>query len=165
MNEVQNKLGGGLNKIQDSLQQGKQKLQHAQEMNQLLSSQNVLREKRFEQVVKIGELTLQELHTGHSSKEKIYELKNSIQDLDQQIYSYGQKLEEFRKQQDNGHSCPKCGNGVSDQDKFCGSCGERVVIPVEQELTKTCGVCHTFVTDEAVYCPCCGHQTERVIVS
>lgn len=165
MNEVENKLGGSLNKIQDSLQQGKQKLQNAQEMNQLHSSQIKLREKRFEQVVKIGELTLQDLHTGRSSLERIHELKDSIREIDQQIYMHGQKLEDFRKQHTDGFSCPKCGNTVSEQDKFCGSCGERVVIPVNQEVTKECIVCSTQVVEEALYCPCCGNYTERVTVS
>ena len=54
LSTIQTKIGGGLNKIQDTLQQGKQKMQTVQEASQLRQAIDQLRQKRLENIVDLG---------------------------------------------------------------------------------------------------------------
>jgi len=161
MNEVQSKLGEGLTKIQGSLNQGKQKLQLVQEVSQIKSSQNTLRLKRQEYILKIGEVYLQKIHTGVENIELLQELATEIQALDKEIYAYGVRLDQLQSESGEGVECSKCQSPVSDSDKFCGKCGQPVAASVKVETTEICNVCETSIPAKTNYCPCCG--TDRRI--
>ncbi len=48
--------------------------------------------------------------------------------------------------------CRQCGAGLSENDKFCSSCGKRV------EIGKKCPNCFTENSDEAKFCSGCGQK-------
>ena len=61
-------------------------------------------------------------------------------------------------------NCPKCGNELKDNSKFCSSCGEKIeeVKPVEEEVVNTpkfCSQCGEELKDNSKFCSNCGAKT------
>lgn len=55
--------------------------------------------------------------------------------------------------------CSKCGKTVSDNVKFCGYCGEKVILPKPPEIEfRFCMNCGTKLLDNAKFCHKCGKQ-------
>ncbi|RFU61117.1 zinc ribbon domain-containing protein [Peribacillus glennii] len=158
MSDLQTKLGGGLNILQDSLQQGKQKLQTAQEISQLKRKLQDASEQRSAQLLKLAEETYKMVRQGSIQEEAIVQQAQPILSLDVQIYQINQALEEINQQNANGQSCSSCGSSVTDQDKFCGSCGSPVLRQAAAaiEYDGKCGTCHAGMPVNAEFCGCCG---------
>ncbi|MGK7376377.1 zinc ribbon domain-containing protein [Planococcus sp. 1R117A] len=160
MSEFQNKVGGGLNMIQGSLQQGKQKLQTAQEISQIEQTLSSLRQKRHELIVSLGN----KVH----KKVRLYELKDidfsgisaDIEALDKKIYHQAKVAADLKATNENMYICTSCNSEVMPSDRFCGSCGTPVIIPETiEEILKTCKQCEEDIPNSASFCPCCGHAT------
>lgn len=161
MSELQNKIGGGLNKIQGSLQQGKQKLQVAQEISQIQHSINTLRQKRQELIVKIGS----KMHKNLRLKKVVVdsefqEFSTDIELMDKEIYKLSLNMDELKFSSQDTYVCTSCESPVLPTDKFCGSCGTVVVIPETiEDVKKACQECEENIPNSAAFCPCCGHAT------
>lgn len=50
--------------------------------------------------------------------------------------------------------CPHCGQTVSENAKFCGKCGKRILA----ENERLCDHCEKIAGKEHIYCPFCGYR-------
>lgn len=163
MNEFQNKVGGSLNKIQDSLQQGKQKLQTVQEISQIEQSLSALRQKRQELIVLMGNKVHKKLRLNEITDTDFQEISTNIEAIDKNIYQQARAVDQLKTSSQNIYICTSCNSEVNPSDKFCGSCGTPVVImeTVEEEL-KSCQECEEEIPHSALFCPCCGNPTVAI---
>ena len=163
MNEFQNKVGGGLNKIQGSLQQGKQKIQTAQEISQIQQSINLLRQKRQELILQLGNKTHKKLRLNEIEEPEFHGISSSIETIDKDIYQQSKNVDALKASSLKMYICTSCESEVNPSDKFCGSCGTPVVIQdTTEEDLKNCRECEEEIPVSAVFCPCCGHSTAVV---
>ncbi|WP_042354140.1 zinc ribbon domain-containing protein [Bacillus rubiinfantis] len=160
MSDLQAKLGGSLNKIQDSLQQGKQKFQAVQEMGQYKKEIQDISEARSSLILKLGEETYQKIRTGELQDVKLRDYVLEIAKLDSQIYRAQKALEELN-QKGATKTCSNCGGTIDSSDKFCGFCGEKQETPAElngQIELVSCPTCEEQIPANSSFCPCCGSR-------
>lgn len=160
MNDLQNKIGGGLNKLQDSLQQGKQKFQIAQELNQFKKVIQDAGMKRAELILQLGEEVYQKLRSGEVHEPKLIDIAQSIMSLDHQIYQSQRSIEDLSQNTESGFTCKGCGASVTSLDKFCGACGSPIVREeVREDVEKiACSACEESIPASANFCSCCGNK-------
>lgn len=158
MSDLQTRLGGGLNIIQDSLQQGKQKLQTAQEISQYKKEIQDLSESRSDFILKLGEDAYRKIRTGELEDQQLREYLLDIGELDRKIFKAQHALE-LLNQKNETKTCSNCGAAIENGDKFCGSCGQKQedqnVLNDQTQLTG-CSVCEEQIPVSAKFCPCCG---------
>lgn len=158
MSDLQSTLGSGLNKIQDSLQHGKQKIQTAQEVSQYKKVLYEAGTERGELLLKLGETVYQMVRNGSLQHDEFRKYQQPITELDQKMFQAQQAIALLNAKNAEQHVCSGCGTVVTDLDKFCGSCGARVELPEEkpaQEM-KACLSCEEMIPEEAQFCTCCG---------
>ncbi|MEH7107505.1 zinc ribbon domain-containing protein [Bacillus sp. JJ1764] len=160
MSDLQSKLGGGLNILQDSLQQGKQKLQTAQEISQYKKVLNDLSEARANLLLKLGEDTYRKIRSGELQDQTLGEYSQGIAEVDRKIFTSQKTLEQLNQASKEG-TCSNCGNSITPDDKFCGSCGQKQ--ETYSELTNqvnmvTCPTCEEQIPADANFCACCGSR-------
>ncbi|MEH7305121.1 zinc ribbon domain-containing protein [Neobacillus drentensis] len=160
MSDLQTKLGGGLNLLQDSLQQGKQKLQTVQEVSQLKKLIQEHSEKRAELLLHLGEETYQRIRSGKLENPELGQFFVKIAELDQRIFQAQKGLEQINKKE-HAWGCSNCGSPITANDKFCGSCGQRqehLASSTESLDTIACSTCEEHVPAQASFCACCGSR-------
>lgn len=157
LSTIQTKIGGGLNKIQDTLQQGKQKMQTVQEASQLRQAIDQLRQKRLESIVEIGNSIHKKVRFGLVHDEDFAGISLQIEQVDKEIYELSKSLEQLQVEASQSNLCSNCKNPAQPNDKFCGSCGNAVNIEIKvEEETKVCLRCNEDIPESAAFCPCCG---------
>ncbi|MFD2706995.1 zinc ribbon domain-containing protein [Salibacterium lacus] len=157
MSDIQSKIGGGVNKLQDSIKSGKQKLQNAQEVSQHQRIVQEASEKRSMEIHKIGEIVYKRNRLEEGTDPELNNSTAKIKELDVIMYQAQQKIEEFQQQEVEGRLCPECHASVSEADKFCGSCGTEIPLPAPaDEQTKECHSCEQDIAATAAFCTCCG---------
>lgn len=160
MSDLQTKLGSGLNVLQDSLQQGKQKLQTAQEISQYKKLINDHSEARADLVLKLGEDAYRKIRSGELQDQKLREYFLEIAEIDRRIFNAQKTLEQLNQKSTAG-TCSNCGNPITPEDKFCGSCGQKQELPAElnkQVNMGTCPTCEEQIPADANFCACCGSR-------
>lgn len=160
VSDLQSKLGGGLNLLQDSLQQGKQKLQTVQEVSQLKRLIQEHAEKRADLLLKLGEQTYQQIRTGQLEVPELSEFQLKIAEQDQRIFQAQKALEQLNKKASTS-ACANCGTALNENDKFCGSCGQRqeqAASSMDSIETVVCPTCQEHTPTQAAYCACCGSR-------
>jgi hypothetical protein len=157
MSDLQAKLGGGLNKLQDGIQQSKNKLQTAQEISQYKKAIQEKRLTRSNLILKLGEELYEKMRKGLIEESMFNQPAEEILRIDMEIYSAQNRLSELNdKNLSQGSTC-ECGAAVGEADKFCGGCGKSVIAAVKQtEPTKECQVCETPNPVSSKFCGCCG---------
>jgi hypothetical protein len=160
MSDLQSKLGGGLNRIQDSLQQGKQKLHTVQEMNQYKRVIQESSEKRAEIIIKLGEVVYKKIRSGEIEDADFKTIIQDVIKLDQLVYRAEVELEKLQEKSINNFSCPSCNTPILPGDKFCGACGSKVEeAKGEENVEKApCPACEEQVPVHATFCGCCGNH-------
>lgn len=160
MSELQTKLGGGLNMLQGSLQQGKQKLQIAQEISQQKKLINENAEKKAELLLKMGEMVYKKIRTGEIADGQLDTVAKEIIQFDQRIYQSQQTLAQLNMSSQQRQSCTSCGGPITTDDKFCGACGQKVehAQATTRIETEACPVCEADVPVNTAFCVCCGNQ-------
>jgi len=160
MSDLQSKLGGGLNKIQGSLQQGKLKIQTAQELNQYNKMIAEGLDERTEIILKIGEEVYKKLRSGDLQDESLGELAKDIVFLDQKIFQARKMVERANESSKEENTCSNCQSKLAPGDKFCGSCGYMVQETEKQEDIEliACSHCQELVPGNAAFCSCCGNR-------
>ncbi|MCM3568997.1 zinc ribbon domain-containing protein [Neobacillus mesonae] len=160
MSDLQTKLGGGLNKIQDSFQQGKQKLQTVQEMSQFKKEIQDISESRSSLILRLGEEAYRKIRTGELQDSKLREFTADIAKLDSQIYQ-AQKALDSLNQKGATKTCSNCGGTIDREDKFCGFCGQKQETPAssnDQTELISCPACEEQIPANGSFCPCCGSR-------
>ncbi|WP_303969141.1 zinc ribbon domain-containing protein [Sporosarcina ureae] len=157
MSTLQTKVGEGLNIIQDTLQQGKQKVATVQETGQIRQQLELLRQKRIEQVLLLGNRVHQDIRQGTATDPSYLEIAEPIGLLDREIYELARSLELLQQNQKANSQCPTCRKHIADTDKFCGSCGETLATTELVELLEiNCNNCEMLIPESSSFCPCCG---------
>lgn len=160
MSNLQTKLGGSINKIQDSLQQGKQKFQTVQEMSQYKKEIQDISAARSSLILKLGEEAYQKIRTGELSDSKLHGYVVEIANLDSQIYQAQKALEELN-QKSATKTCTNCGATIDHDDKFCGYCGQKQETATDmnrQAELVICPTCEEQIPANGSFCPCCGSR-------
>ncbi|GKV70597.1 hypothetical protein NCCP2716_30950 [Sporosarcina sp. NCCP-2716] len=157
MSTLQSKVGDGLNKIQGTIRQGKQKVATVQEAGQIRQQLDQLRQKRMEQLLALGTAVHKDIRQGAAVDNAYLQLAEPIGAMDRTIYELAKSLELLQQAQTNGDQCPNCRKPVSDDDRFCGSCGG--ALPVKEEAVVAempCTHCEEMIPESSAFCPCCG---------
>lgn len=110
--------------------------------------------KKAEALLDLGINIYQKVREGIIKDEEIIEKCNSILGFDYLIYNNKRKIEEI-KSADEGFTC-SCGKALTSEDRFCGGCGKKVEIPVENIESDTCDNCDMNINSNLNFCPCCG---------
>ncbi|WP_347548719.1 zinc ribbon domain-containing protein [Pseudalkalibacillus hwajinpoensis] len=157
MSDLQTKIGGGLSKLQDGLQQGKNKLQTAQEVSQLKKTASDAATNRSKIINQLGELAYRLVRKGEVQHSELNEQAQRVQQYDLELYQANKALEMQLRKESSGQAC-ECGATVSDEDSFCGSCGSKVQTseaPTSVPI-RSCSLCQEDVPQAALFCGCCG---------
>ncbi|WLR61368.1 zinc ribbon domain-containing protein [Guptibacillus hwajinpoensis] len=159
MSDLQTKIGGGLSKLQDGLQHGKNKLQTAQEVSQLKKNASDAATNRSKIISQLGELTYRLIRKGEIQQPELNEQAERLLQYDLELYQANRALESQLQKEPGGDVC-ECGAAVNEEDTFCGSCGNRVQlteapIPVP---TVQCTTCKEEIPETASFCGCCGSK-------
>lgn len=162
MSDLQTKFGGGLNKIQGSLQQGKQKLITVQEISTTKKSLQEMGDQRANVMIKLGEETYKLIRNGIINNTTLTPIIQSIPDMDIKIFQFQQALDLLNKKEQENSACTACGTLVTTDDKFCGGCGAAVELQPDSHTDeeKECTSCSMPVPVTAEYCGCCGVKFE-----
>lgn len=158
--DLKEKLGGGLNMLQDSVQQGKQKIQIAQEMSQYRKLIQERSEKRADMLLQLGEDTYQKVRSGEIQDQHLRDYTLKIVELDLQLFKAQEALEQLNRKSATS-TCSNCGSEIGVNDKFCGSCGQSqtpVSARMESEDLAACPTCNEQVPMNANFCACCGSR-------
>jgi NADH pyrophosphatase NudC (nudix superfamily) len=160
MSNVQQKLGDGLSKLQSGIEQGKQKLQLAQEISRLKRSTQDALQQKAKLMLELGELTYFKLRTGAFHDEELLNYFNKTIELDRLIYQNANKIHELTKEEKANNQC-ECGTMIQENAKFCGSCGRpvREETPVYVDLIR-CATCDEEIPSHSTYCRCCGTRVK-----
>ncbi|MGA9288414.1 MAG: zinc ribbon domain-containing protein [Anaerobacillus sp.] len=156
MSDLQTKIGGGLSRIQDGLQQGKNKLQTAQEVSQLRKTASDAATNREKIIKQLGELAYRLVRKGDVQHTELNEQAERVIQYDIELYHANRDLEIQLRKESNGQTC-ECGATVSEEDTFCGSCGNKVDVHESPSVaTNTCIKCQESIPEVAQFCGCCG---------
>ena len=162
MPTIQEKFEGTVSKLQSGIEDGKSKLQTAQEISK---HKKVLKEVSEEKAIllfRLGELVYKKIRIGEIEKEGLDYLINDIISKDKELFDNQKMIEDLSNSQNSESLCTQCGSNVLKGDKFCGSCGTKVEI--KQELSNftlvECNACSTEITDDSRYCPSCGTKQQ-----
>lgn len=116
----------------------------------------------------IGELLVDKLDAGETFDDEIMALYASIQAAREVILRAQADLEANRQAEEASPAapaCASCGAPLTEDAKFCTSCGAKVEEPspevVEAEVVPpTCASCGAPLEDEANFCTQCGTKVE-----
>ncbi|MDM5435866.1 zinc ribbon domain-containing protein [Bacillus hominis] len=157
MSDLQTTLGSGMNKLQEGIEQGKQKLQIAQEIAQLKKGIQVQMQKKAGVLLELGQQVYVQLRGNGVNEASLKEMISPIQEFDVAIYQARKRIVELQKQQGEKATC-ECGGPLSINDRFCGSCGNpNPMLAVESNSEQeNCITCNEYIDKNATYCPVCG---------
>lgn len=157
LSDLQTKLGSGMNKLQEGFEQGKMKLQAAQEIAQLKKEIQVQLQKKTEVLLDLGQKVYVQLRDTGVKEEELKQLVVPIQHFDVAIYQARKRIVELQKQQGDKMTC-ECGGPLAFNDKFCGTCGKpNPMLVVESDVdTTACSSCHEDIATNSIFCPVCG---------
>ncbi|BBW97840.1 zinc ribbon domain-containing protein [Geobacillus sp. FSL W8-0032] len=155
--DLQTKISGGITKIQQSIEQGKQKLQIAQEINKCKNVIEETVEKRAEVLIKLGEAIYKKIRLGEIEDPDLLSLSEVLIQLDKTLYQTKNKLEKLMEHGAEGKVCVHCRQPLSLEDRFCGACGQPVKQKEEErEQYVVCPRCEQPILQPAEFCICCG---------
>ncbi|CAM4063871.1 hypothetical protein BAMA_01100 [Bacillus manliponensis] len=162
MSDLQTKLGNGMNKLQEGIEQGKIKLQTAQEIAQLKKEINSQLQQKAEILLELGQRTYVQLRNGSLREEELKQLIVPVQNIDISIYNAYDNIANLQQEQHKKGTCT-CGGTLAATDKFCGQCGQKNTMLVEQRKVETvsCLSCEVSIAKESMFCPACGMKQSK----
>ena len=110
--------------------------------------------RKEEALLELGIFIYKKVREGLLDNEEINEKCESIIGFDHVIYDSKVKIDKFNKQL-QGIKC-SCGAILTPEDRFCGKCGQKVEIPVDNTEYIECKRCLSNIDKTSTYCPCCG---------
>ena len=110
--------------------------------------------RKEESLLELGIFVYKKVREGLLDNEEINEKCESIIGFDHVIYDSKVKIDKFNKQL-QGIKC-SCGAILTPEDRFCGKCGRKVEIPVDNTEYIECKRCLSNIDKTSTYCPCCG---------
>ncbi|MCL6573712.1 MAG: zinc ribbon domain-containing protein [Bacillus sp. (in: Bacteria)] len=156
MPELQDKIGSGLIKIQDGIETGKKKLESSRKVYSLNKELGEAGEAKGKLYFKMGQQAYNLLRTGNIQDDLLKNLGNEMMELDKKIWQLTEELSQFSMKTVE-KSCPKCGQKITGDGKFCSFCGNMMEDQLQkEEVGQPCVQCNTAVPVQAQFCPCCG---------
>lgn len=159
MSNVQNTIGMGLSKLQDGIDKSKSKVDLMKEVSKMNKNIEDISAKKADLLLEIGLMCYQKVREGTLEDYEIKEKCKSITGFDYLIYYNKMKIDEISNI-NKGFLC-ECGNSVSQEDKFCGSCGKKIEEKIEECNYIVCNNCEMSIIENAKFCPCCGMKISR----
>ena len=140
MSDLQAKFGNGMNKLQEGIEQGKMKLQVAQEVAQLKKITQEKLQAKTEILLELGQTTYMQLRNDEVRIEVLKGIVEPVQELDIAIYNMRKQIANLQNQGQKGQC--SCGGSLSLNDKFCGQCGKKMSYSFKQTMLKINHVLH-----------------------
>ncbi|MGW5979623.1 zinc ribbon domain-containing protein [Bacillus mycoides] len=161
MSDLQSKFGNGMNKLQEGIEQGKMKLQVAQEMAQLKKITQEKLQEKTEILLELGQTVYMQLRDDEVRVDLLKAIVAPVQELDVAIYNTRRKISNLQRQEQKGQC--SCGGPLSLNDKFCGQCGkENELLLQSKNIEKeACSSCGEQIATEATFCPACGMKQSK----
>ncbi len=158
MPTIQEKIEGTVSKFQSGLEDGKSKIQVAQEISKHKKTSKEASEEKAMLLFRLGEVAYRKLRDGEIPTTDFEVFIEKIIKKDKEIFDNQKAIESLSNSQKPESLCSNCGAKVLQHDKFCGSCGTKVEVEKETDpLTLTeCHSCSTQITISSTYCPSCG---------
>ena len=154
MSNVEDKIGRGLSKFQDGLDKSKSKVETMKEVSKLNKTIDNANSKKAEALLELGIDVYKKIRECIIKDEELVQKCNSIVGFDYIIYDSKKKIEEL-KNLTEGFAC-SCGHSLTYEDKFCGGCGKKVEIPIDDIEYIICNSCDMNISSDVNFCPCCG---------
>ncbi|MEK5204685.1 MULTISPECIES: zinc ribbon domain-containing protein [Bacillus] len=161
MSDLQSKFGNGMNKLQEGIEQGKMKLQVAQEMAQLKKITQEKLQEKTEILLELGQTVYMQLRDDEVRIDLLKAIVAPVQELDVAIYNTRRQISNLQRQEQKGEC--SCGGPLSLNDKFCGQCGkENELLLQSKNIEKeACSSCGEQIATEATFCPACGMKQSK----
>ncbi|MGW6146704.1 zinc ribbon domain-containing protein [Bacillus mycoides] len=161
MSDLQSKFGNGMNKLQEGIEQGKMKLQVAQEMAQLKKITQEKLQEKTEISLELGQTVYMQLRDDEVRVDLLKAIVAPVQELDVAIYNTRRQISNLQRQEQKGQC--SCGGPLSLNDKFCGQCGkENELLLQSKNIEKeACSSCGEQIATEATFCPACGMKQSK----
>lgn len=161
MSDLQSKFGNGMNKLQEGIEQGKMKLQVAQEMAQLKKITQEKLQEKTEILLELGQTVYMQLRDDEVRIDLLKAIVAPVQELDVAIYNTRRQISNLQRQEQKGQC--SCGGPLSLNDKFCGQCGkENELLLQSKNIEKeACSSCGGQIATEATFCPACGMKQSK----
>ena len=96
LSDLQTKLGSGMNKLQEGIEQGKMKLQVAQEIAQLKKGMQVQMQKKAEVLLEVGQQVYVQLRGSGVNEASLKEMIAPVQEFDVAIYQARKRIVELQ---------------------------------------------------------------------
>ena len=120
-------------------------------LNKSVEDANLRKE---EALLNLGILVYQNVREGLLDNEEIDQICEPIIGFDHVIYDAKVKIHNHKKGLE-GIKC-SCGASLNPEDRFCGACGKKVELPVDNTEYMTCERCLSEIDSTSTFCPCCG---------
>ncbi len=158
MSNVDSRTSDGVSRFQDSIQQGKQKIQNAQEAAKAKKMISQLSNQKGKLLIDLGQAVYLEYRKGAFQHSEVANRASGIEEVDIAIHDYLVQLKEYSNSPQQTQTC-ECGTKLSDSDQFCPNCGTKVTKQeeVEQDL-KQCHNCQHDIPMDANFCSACGSK-------
>lgn len=140
MSDLQAKFGNGMNKLQEGIEQGKMKLQVAQEVAQLKKITQEKLQAKTEILLELGQTTYMQLRNDEVRIEVLKGIVEPVQELDIAIYNMRKQIANLQNQGQKGQC--SCGGSLSLNDKFVDSAGKKMSYSFKQTMLKINHVLH-----------------------
>jgi hypothetical protein len=150
MNDIYEKIGSGINKIQGTIQSSQSMSQYKKVIQEAVVN-------RTDIIVQLGEEVYKKLRAREIESENRGSKVAELIDLDRKIYQSQQAIVNLSASEAN-HLCPSCGVHIAEGDKFCGGCGIKIELKqtAAASALKKCSVCEEMIQETASFCNCCG---------
>ncbi|CKE56224.1 zinc ribbon domain-containing protein [Bacillus cereus group sp. MYBK77-1] len=161
MSDLQSKFGSGMNKLQEGIEQGKMKLQVAQEVAQLKKITQEKLQAKTEILLELGQMAYMQLRNDEVRVDVLKNIIEPVQELDVAIYNTRKQIANLQNQGQKGQC--SCGGPLSVNDKFCGQCGKEneLLLQSKNAENESCTSCGEQIATEATFCPVCGMKQSK----
>ena len=154
MENLQNRLGNGINSIQNNFEKGKEKVEVVKEKSRLSKIIEDAQDKKVQLLAEIGLVMYQKIREGSIVEHELDDIYESIKGFDYIIYDSKKKITNLENMQIQ-NKC-SCGSEIEGTNKFCRGCGKKVEVYIEKLDLCKCNNCESDIEYGSKFCPCCG---------
>lgn len=151
---MQDTIGKGLNKFQDSIDKNKKKLDTMKEISKFNDMTKKISDQKTNLLIELGNATYYKFRNGKIEDFELIKICERFIELDTIIYTNKKKVNELSKSEDLKCSC---GMKLEVDNTFCGNCGSKVEILKESDDIN-CSICECKIPNNSKFCPCCGSK-------
>lgn len=156
MGDLKERFGEGLGKIQGGIDTGKKKLEATKELYNLRKTLKELMGEKGRLYFRMGQRAHLLFRQGAVQDDNLNALSGEMAELDGKILGINREIAAVSAE-GGIVSCPKCGERLDADARFCISCGTPVEGQNESgEGLRACPHCTVGIPAGARYCPYCG---------